>query len=333
MSSPERQEGTPLEVIHEFVAGVDNGTVRRDLAEDCILSFCSRNVRGDSAITGFLRTQVTNRYMHERFDEAAAPSIATEIILRERFGRSFDRARRRLYEQKERERSTTMHLRPESDDDEVVERMFPVLLVTPPRASSYALHTLKYVEAIGLLKSRSHNTHSDGGLDLGESCTVHLTLGYRRTQLPGRNVRSIEICLVVYDRGPTSLNRSSLLPQPSRIPARQRVIGRCNPTTDDEAEEAPPPTTRRGVRRTLFTEENTEEEEAEDEVSQVAQEQPPQPAEEAPQEEANVDAVVPVLPLLDTPTCSNYTPRKRHQTANGNEVTPKRTPGQQRLRF
>jgi len=76
-------EMTPLEVVHEFIRGVDDGTIRRDLAEDCILNFYSRNVRGAKDITGFMRTQVTRRYKHEAFDEAASPSIGDEVLLQD----------------------------------------------------------------------------------------------------------------------------------------------------------------------------------------------------------------------------------------------------------
>ncbi|XP_017009007.2 cell cycle negative regulator roughex [Drosophila takahashii] len=327
MNIPEQHAGTPLEVVHEFVKGVDDGTVRRDLAEDCILNFYSRNVRGVRAITGFLRSQLTNRYQHAGFDEAAAPSIGDELLLQERFGRAFDRERRRIYEQKEHEWTTTLHLRPESDDEEVIEQ-HPIAQITPPRPSSYALHSLKYVEAIGQLKRRG--VLSYGGLDLGESCTVHLTLGYRTTQLPGSQVRGIEICLAVYDRGLTSLKRSTLAAPPSARSLPRRGNGRCNPSTDDEGEDLPsPPSSRRGVRRTLFTEENAEEEEDPDPNPAVQQEQPARQVEtpERPQEE--------VISTLDSPRSSGsiYTPRKRQQPANGNEVAPKRTPGPQRMRF
>ncbi|XP_016931678.2 cell cycle negative regulator roughex [Drosophila suzukii] len=344
MNIPGDHEMTPLEVVHEFIRGVDDGTIRRDLAEDCILNFYSRNVRGAKDITGFMRTQVTRRYKHEAFDEAACPSVGDEVLLQERFSRSFDRERRRIYEQKERDKTTTnLHLRAESDDESGPPE-FPMFLITPPRPSSYPMDSLKYVEAVGRLRKRDNGY---GGMDLGESSAVHLTLGYRSTQLPGSRMRGIEICLAVYDRGLRgSLNRSTLEAPPTAISIQRRGNARHNPSTDDEADDAlPPPTSRRWVRRTLFTEENAEEEdEAPDPNSDAVapatagleQEQPgARPAEEAPQEEANTDVNSPRS--SEDPACSSstssYTPRKRQQPTNGNEVAPKRTPGPQRMRF
>nr|AAL29208.1 RUX [Drosophila teissieri] len=334
MNAPEEHNKTPLEVIHEFVKGVGDGTVRRDLAEDCILSYYSRNVRGAKAITGFLRTQLTTRYKHERFEEAARVAKGDELLLQARFGRSFDAARRRIYEEKERVGATTLHLHAESDDEGMHEE-FSTSLITPPRPSSYNLNALKYVESCGLLNRRDEHVY--GGLDLGESCAVHLTLGYRRTQLPGGQVSGFEICLAVYDRGLTTLNRSTLTAPPFGISFPRRANARCNPSTDDEAdaeEDSPPPTSRRGVRRTLFTEENTQEEEDRDPdpIPEVEQEQPaPQQAEEAAREAVNIPVDLPTPP--ETTNCSSYTPRKRLQTTHGNEVPPKRTPGRQRMRF
>ncbi|XP_017064098.1 cell cycle negative regulator roughex [Drosophila eugracilis] len=340
MSLPEELEKTPLAVLHGFIKAVDDGTIRSELAEDCILNFYSRNVRGPKAITGFLRTQVTNRYQHEGFAEAAPPTIGTEILLAERFGRSFDRERRRIYEAKEQEKSTTLHLRPESDDEEVSEE-FPISYITPPRASSYPMNTLKFVESIGLLKSLGGPLF--GGIDLGESCMVHLTLGYRSTNPAGRQMPAIEICLAVYDRGLTSLNRSTLVAsQPTSF--LRRGGDRFNPTTDDEGDETSlPPLSRRGVRRTLFTEENAEGEGAEDadpvpvsdtdsDVDRVVeQEQTTRLPEGTHQEEANTPIESPRTTKISNSI--GYTPRKRFQATSGNEVPPKRTPAAQRMRF
>ncbi|EDV45972.1 cell cycle negative regulator roughex [Drosophila erecta] len=339
MNAPEEHKETPLEVIHEFIKGVDDGTLRRDLAEDCILSYYSRNVRGAKAITGFLRTQVTRRYRHENFEEAARLAKGDEILLQARFGRSFDAERRRIYEEKALEGATTMHLHAESDDEEVNEE-FSTSLITPPRPSSYNLNSLKYVEACGLLNRRDEYVY--GGLDMGESCAVHLTLGYRSTRLPSGQVSGFEICLVVYDRGLTSLKRSTLNEPKSAICYPRRPNARYNPSTDDEGdaeEDLPPATSRRGVRRTLFTEENTQEGEDDDgdpdpdptPIPEVEQEQPAPQQAEAAREAVNTPVDLPTP--SETANCSSYTPRKRLQTTNGNEVPPKRTPGPQRMRF
>nr|AAL29211.1 RUX [Drosophila orena] len=343
MNPPEEHKGTPLGVIHEFIKGVDDGTICRDLGEDCILSYYSRNVRGAKAITGFLRTQVTRSYRHANFEKASLLAKADEILLQARFGKAFDDERRRIYSKTRFDRTTNMHLHAESDDEEV-NKEFSTTLITPPRPSSYNLNTLVYVEACGLLNRR--DDYEYGGLDLGESCAVHLTLGYRSTWLNGGQVSGFEICLAIYDRCLNSLNRSTLVPPPA-VDCGRRANARYNPTTDDEGdseEDFPPATFRRGVRRTLFTEENTQEGEDgdgdgdgdsdgdPDPIPEVEQEQPaPQQAEETAREAVNTAVDLPTP--SETTNSSSYTPRKRMQTINGNEVPPKRTPGPQRMRF
>lgn len=64
---------------------------------------------------------MTMRYKHEGFEEAAQIEWGDELLLKARFGRSFDSERRRIYEEKERT-GTTLHVRPESDDEEVNEK-------------------------------------------------------------------------------------------------------------------------------------------------------------------------------------------------------------------
>ncbi|KAH8295964.1 hypothetical protein KR018_007258, partial [Drosophila ironensis] len=247
----------PRELVRSFVSAVDCGMVRAELGEDCIFSFFGRQVRGVAATVGYVRSQLLGRFHHVRFNEAQVVSQANELILRERFSRYFDLVRRRICEQKERERASTLHLRAESDDEELLGRC-PEQLVTPPRAASQDMELLSYVEGRGVLESQQ-DSHYHGGLDLGDTVHVHLTLGYRR--IPGLPPRRpvTEICLMVYEKLPLKLNRSTL-PQSSssrgiRSGVRMRSSSvRGNDHTDDESDEpAPAPSpARRGVRRTLF---------------------------------------------------------------------------------
>lgn len=246
---------TPHDIVIQFVTSVDTGSIRSELAEDCIFSFFGRHVRGVNAIMGYVRTQLLGRFQHERFDRAQIVSQSHELILKERFGRSFDVVRRRIYEQKERERATTLHLRAESDDEEVPSR-YPVQLVTPPRASSHSMDQLTFVEACGVLESLRDSNFS-GGLDLGDLVPMHLTLGYRLTPVVLGNLRAIEICLAIYEKYPLKLNRSTLVPPPTveeifgigRL--RNTTLAPANPQTDDEGEEVPQARSL-SVRRILF---------------------------------------------------------------------------------
>ncbi|KAH8409112.1 hypothetical protein KR009_007621, partial [Drosophila setifemur] len=350
---PQSQEPpSPRDIILEFVAALDNGSVRSELADDCILNFFGRHVRGVSAVMGYVRSQLLGRFQHERFDEAQVVSEANELLLRERFARSFDQVRRRLLEQKEAERSTTMHLRAESDDEELPSR-YPVQLVTPPRPSSHPMDQLLFVEACGVLESLRDGNFF-GGLDLGDSLQVHLTLGYRHIPLPIS--RGVEVCLAVYERYPLTMSRSTLVPPPTIEQLRaQRGRGsnaRRNPQTDDEeTEEVIPP--RRGVRRTLFAAGAGEDAEPPENLG-VEQQQEQQPAEQAltgPESTitsststsmaslaaaagaaASAESNIPII-ISSSSSGGSHSARKRHQTSSGTEMEAKRTPGRNRMRF
>lgn len=357
----------------QFVTSVDTGSVRSELAEDCIFSFFGRHVRGVNAIMGYVRTQLLGRFQHERFDRAQIVSQGHELILKERFGRSFDVVRRRIYEQKERERATTLHLRAESDDDEEVPSRYPVQLVTPPRASSHSMDQLTFVEACGVLESLRDSNFS-GGLDLGDLVPMHLTLGYRLTPLVLGSLPAVEICLAIYEKYPLKLNRSTLVPPPTveeifgigRL--RNTTLAPANPQTDDEGEEVPQAKTL-SVRRILFAdgadEEGDEEsdgnveddpsepelpdqklEEEKDELAQQGEKEEQQQQEETPSSSSSAAAAAaaqdeanpPAEPIAERcsqekPIICSLTPRKRTQTTNVCEVEPKRTPLRTRMRF
>lgn len=193
----------PLQVVLDFVSAVDSGTVRLALADDCLISFLGCECRGIFAAATYLR-DVATRIRHAGFKEAAEVRPGPEVIIKERFRRFFDRRRRRLYEQKERQRATTMHLRLETDD-EVLPGRLPHQLVTPPRPASFDMDQLKYVEANGELRL--------GGTNIFDCDKVHLTLGYRQAPLSHSQERRIEICLAVYERYHMPLKRAMLQPR------------------------------------------------------------------------------------------------------------------------
>ncbi|KAH8289702.1 hypothetical protein KR054_009568, partial [Drosophila jambulina] len=310
-------EITPLEVVQEFVAAANSGSIGRELSDDCVLNFFGRHSRGATVSAGYFRVFVSARYQHEGFEEATVVSPAKAEILRVRFMRCFSWARRRIIEeQKVRERATSLHLRAESDDeDEQLPNRCPALLLTPPRAASHDLNQVKFVEANGVLKSLRTDS-SDDGFDFGNARPLHLTLGYRQLPLAFGNGRHIDICLALYEKHSVA---ASSVPFPRRGSA-----ARCNPPTDDEAEDDSH--TRRGARRTLFVElpkEDEEQEAPQAEEQEQALEHTPARAEATNQEESDPPA----------PSISSCTPRKRHIASSGGEVKPKRTPRLNRLRF
>ncbi|KAH8317296.1 hypothetical protein KR074_002240, partial [Drosophila pseudoananassae] len=263
----ERNVPPPLDIMTQFVTSMDAGSMCSELAEDCIFNFFGRHVRGVTSIMRYVRSQLLGMFHHHEFHNAQIVSLPHELLLQERFGRSFDAVRRRIYEQKEREPATTLHLRAESDDEEVP-RTYSVGLATPPRPSSHSMSELTFIEACGILKSVS-NSRFPGILDLDEVVPLHLTLGYRPTPFVLENRRTIEICLVVYEKYPLKLNRSTLEP----LPRAEEIIGigrqrnnsfACdNPQTDDEGEEVPQAKSR-NVRRILFANGSGEEQDEEE---------------------------------------------------------------------
>ncbi|XP_017087407.2 cell cycle negative regulator roughex [Drosophila bipectinata] len=266
---------SPHDILTEFVTSMDSGAMRSELADDCIFQFFGRHVRGATSIMGYVRSQLLGIFHHERFVNTQIVSQAHELILKETFGRSFDAVRRRIYEQKEQDRATTLHLRAESDDEEVPSsNPINVQLVTPPRASSVSMDQLTFIEACGVLKRLEKGTFS-GGIIRGDRVPLHLTLGYRLTPFVFQNRRIIEICLAVYEKYPLKLNRSTLEPMPGVEEIfgvrRQRSNSFTSATseTDDEDEVVPQARVPQGLSacRILFakgSDKETDEEDDED---------------------------------------------------------------------
>ncbi|EDW75374.1 uncharacterized protein Dwil_GK19724 [Drosophila willistoni] len=293
------EESTPSSIIQRFIQSVNDGTVRTELAEDCILNFFGRHITGIDSVTGYMRTQLMDRFRHAGFSEAQPCDPADEVILRERFARTFDRTRRRLHQQKERVRATTLHLLAESDDDEEVGRgstQVPSHLVTPPRPSTHNTELLTYIQAKGMLDP-IHDS-DDGGIDLGDSRQVQLTLGYRREH-------SDEIYLALYEKFRQLRQKSTLAP-----PTPRAIQWRRHGADTEEQATIPEP---RSVRRTLFASGSDDLEAGDGKV-----------------------LVSPQVVKLEKPTAATcspsrslLTPRKRHHR-NQTDVEPKRPAG---LRF
>ncbi|KAH8338066.1 hypothetical protein KR059_004808, partial [Drosophila kikkawai] len=330
--SPLPDEITPLEVVQEFVAAANSGSIGRELADDCVISFFGRHSRGSAVSAGYFRVFISSRYQHEGFEKATFVSPAKVENLKLRFMRSFSWARRRMVEeqkvQKVQQRATSLHLRAESDDED--EQPPPsrctAELVTPPRPVSQGLDQVKFVAAKGVLKSLSAD-YSDNDLDFGHTRTIRLTLGYRQVPLAFGQGRHIDICLAVYEKYSSASSSSVAVP-------RRGSAARCNPPTDDEAEDDSDH--RNGARRTLFAE-------ADNEDNAEAEQDEPEPEPRQEEEEPSLEhtpARVEVntqeesaLEETPPPSIRSCTPRKRHIASSGGEVKPKRTPRLNRLRF
>lgn len=72
------------------------GDLRRELTEDCILNMFARCVKGVAAVTGYMRTQITGRFKHLDFNDASLCNTSQEMMLNNRYERSFQVLRRRL---------------------------------------------------------------------------------------------------------------------------------------------------------------------------------------------------------------------------------------------
>ncbi|ALC48246.1 rux, partial [Drosophila busckii] len=230
---------TPIEVVKQVVASVEAGDVRSLLAEICVFNFLGRNVCSATEVTGWVRTQVTNRFKHQQFESATLCDLRQEVHLKERFGSSFGRQQYRPKLKHELPSSLKLHIDTDDDDDsdEIGAVVDPLALVlkTPPRggdaSSSHVL--VQYVMATGVLKA-CHKA-DDGGICVGPLIPVELTVGYRNNPL--------EVCLIVYDKHDRYLGAA--------LKRRGARSHRRHANTDDEAgeDEQPPPRT---VRRTLF---------------------------------------------------------------------------------
>ncbi|SPP77759.1 cell cycle negative regulator roughex [Drosophila guanche] len=331
---------SPSEIVQNFIVGVDTGLVRADLADDCILSLFGRHIRGVVAVTGFIRTQIFNRFKHIGFEEARPCTPSKEVAIKERFGRSFDRVRRRIHEQKERERANAdvgvrrLAVDDMEEDVDALPRSSPHL-VTPPRPTRHVMDMLQYIEARGVMEDVEGNSN-DGGIQLGDSQHVLLTLGYRHTQTASLSLRDIEICLAVYEDYRTF----------PRQRARASAAITSNPLTDDEAEEPAVSGLLRGhlrsVRRTLFARAESEEPE-QNPLEDSAEPVPTEPSPSSSQSQCESQGPVPVPPTPpppppaadgagDMPATSTGYPTRKRQQQRETEVSPKR-PGRYGLRF
>ncbi|XP_023178605.1 cell cycle negative regulator roughex [Drosophila hydei] len=230
----------PSQLLRRFLQCMDDGQIRRELSDDCILSLLGRNVKGIGSVTSYLRTQIIGRFNHMDFLNAQRCTESEELLLKERFARSFQVLRSRLKEPKIL--PTSVHLRAESDEEEEQAAIATCTnqLITPPRASTPANSTelMDFITASGSLQA-SHK-QNDGGIELGENCRVSLTLGYRCNSLVCINESSIDICLIVYEK---------LKPRTPGMQRHWRIRSPRNVLTDDESEVPAP----RSVRRTLFS--------------------------------------------------------------------------------
>ncbi|XP_001354846.3 cell cycle negative regulator roughex [Drosophila pseudoobscura] len=323
------------EIVQNFIVGVDTGLVRADLADDCMLSLFGRQIRGVVAVTGFIRTQIFNRFKHIGFEDARPCTPSKEVFIKEWFGPTFERVRRRMHEQKERERAISEGRRiavGDSEGEEEVQSRSSPHLATPPRpAIRPAMDMLQYVEARGVMEDVEGN-RNDGGIQLYDTQHVLLTLGYRQTATASISLRDIEVCLAIYE---------DYRPFP-RQRQRGSVAISSNPLTDDEAEEpasSHPLSHLRSVRRTLFARAESEEPEQnplEDSVEPV----PVEPSPSSSQSQCESQDQVPRIPPppvrdgtgeMPASSSAGYTTRKRQQQRE-TEVAPKR-PGRYGLRF
>ncbi|KAL7743049.1 hypothetical protein ACLKA6_005795 [Drosophila palustris] len=234
-STDAEAEASPSKLMRRFVECVDEGDVRRELAEDCILNIFARCVKGVAAVTGYMRTQITGRYKHLEFKNANVCDTTLQMTLSNRYGRSFEVLRRRLNAKRSPGVVPERNLRAESDDDADAGNVTnPKQLATPTKpASSTTKASMQYIESIGVLEAAQQEDSDDGGMSIESPCKIKLTLGYRST--------TSDICLIIYEKLPTT-NRAR--PQTGRC-----LPGRHVHTDDEEGEEPAAP---RSVRRALF---------------------------------------------------------------------------------
>ncbi|XP_017872019.1 PREDICTED: cell cycle negative regulator roughex [Drosophila arizonae] len=231
------------QLFRRFLQCMEDGQIRRELSDDCILSFLGRCVKGAGPVSSYMRAQLVGRYNHMEFLDARQCNESEESALKERFRRSFQLLRSRFKQPEVL--PTSMHLRAESDEEveeeeETASASCVKQLVTPPRSSAPAdgIELMQCITASGSLQA-SHK-HSDGGIELSENCKMSLTLGYRGNTLGHKDDTSSDICLIVYEKVRL---RTPAVQRHSRMRSARNVL------TDDEGEVPAP----RSVRRTLFS--------------------------------------------------------------------------------
>ncbi|TDG43592.1 hypothetical protein AWZ03_009988 [Drosophila navojoa] len=230
------------QLFRRFLQCMEDGQIRRELSDDCILSFPGRCLKGAGPVSSYLRAQLVGRYNHIEFLNARQCNESEESALKDRFRRSFQSQRDRF--KAPEVLPTSMHLRAESDEEveeeETASGSCANQLITPPRScvSADTIEVMHCITASGSLQA-SHD-HSDGGIELSENCQMSLTLGYRDTTLVDKDHTSTDICLIVYEKV------NSMTPVVQRHSRMRRAR---NVLTDDEGEVPAP----RSVRRTLFS--------------------------------------------------------------------------------
>ncbi|XP_030381012.1 cell cycle negative regulator roughex [Scaptodrosophila lebanonensis] len=321
-SRPEESTASTHAIMQNYLQDVESGAIRSTLAPEVILNVFGRSVKGASSVTGFMRTQITNRYKHVGFDEATNCHQDVAAEMNSRFGRALHTVRR-LREQKAREKMpSSLRLRADSDEEDLSIIELSSRLATPPRNES-----LNYVEGIGRLEATHSN--DDGGIDIGDSQPTRLTLGHRASPRSTTH----EICLVVYEKVPPGSPVTGTRTSTSAGPAaarRQRPWPVGNEHTDDESVEAPETLIRRqprsSVRRTLFT------------STDLDQHNQPLSAEPSVSLSSPLPILPPVDPLAIPPPPAprpglGLTPRKRPHNENSPKRDPKRPSGRGGMRF
>ncbi|EDV95351.1 cell cycle negative regulator roughex [Drosophila grimshawi] len=256
------------QVMRQFVQYISEDGIRRELADECILTLIGRTVKGASAVTSFL----TGRYKHVGFVDAHPCDAARVSLLKDRYARSFEVLRRHQREAKPNiQLPHTLRPRAESIDDpaaadddddndnnvvqssisrvgaEIVDQVnvdvsYSEQLATPPRTRTH----LHYIESVGVIEP-CHQADDGGGFDQStDALEVTLTLGYQHCSGEG----SAEICLIVYKKFRPTARTTPTATGHLRTHSRMRTTLTHNVHTDDEGDVVPAPQT---VRRTLFT--------------------------------------------------------------------------------
>jgi len=198
-------------IMRQFVESVDDRNVRRELAEDCILDVFGSCAKGDDEVTVYMRARITDHYRHVNFENATLCDTSQEVVLNNRFARSFEVLRRRLKAKRNNVVASTLSLRAESDDENVDDDGKDSRQLTTPLSSYFQVQgsqTMKYIESIGMLEA--HNVCEDPFIPFHseDPFKVKLTLGYRY------DYPTTEICLIRYEKEPDSgrVRRALLAP-------------------------------------------------------------------------------------------------------------------------
>ncbi|KAH8415421.1 hypothetical protein KR222_011084 [Zaprionus bogoriensis] len=249
---------SPTQILRRLLECIESGDdLRRELADDCIVSVLARSTRGLSAVTSFVRTQISGRFRHVDFQDARTCDAVQVEYLKERFGHSLGALQKRIKAAKKLNcpapgltRAGSVEELLKADAEQTGSPTNP--FVTPPRSVLPSVpvgtgtDTIHYIESVGVL--HPVDAAMDGGFWLGEPCQVKLTLGYRCEPPAYKGELVPEFCLIVYEKLKHRTQTPSLQRQP-RLRSPRRVH------TDDEGDEsapAPASSASRNVRRLLF---------------------------------------------------------------------------------